>query len=249
MPYVIDRLGPIHQEGTRERVRPLLIMVSDRHRLVRDSGQRPRQQAMSGDAGIDAVVAAAGRAARAGTTIIQVRERGLDDRTLFEVTKRIQREAGGTSAKVLVNDRADIAIAATADGVHLPGAAPAAPRVRAIVPSGSDFIIGRSVHSEAEAIAAERAGGCDYLIFGTVFESISKPAGHAIAGLDGLARVCAAVTLPVVAIGGIVAEHATEIARAGAAGIAAIGLFAQGQDEQIRARVRMIEDAFAMNVP
>jgi thiamine-phosphate pyrophosphorylase len=215
-------------------------MVSDRHRLAQGSGQ---------NAEIDAVVAAAGRAAHAGATMIHVRERGLDDRTLFDVTKRIQREAEGTSAKVLVNDRADIAIAAAADGVHLPGAAPAAPRVRAIVPSGSDFMIGRSVHSEAEAIAAERSGGCDYLIFGTVFASISKPAGHTIAGLDGLACVCAAVTLPVVAIGGIVAEHAAEIARAGAAGIAAIGLFAQGQDEQIRARVRMIEDAFAMNAP
>jgi thiamine-phosphate pyrophosphorylase len=220
-------------------VRPLLIMVTDRHRLGQDSGQ---------NAGIDALVAAAGRAARAGATMIQVRERGLDDRTLFAVTKRVQCEVEGTSASVLVNDRADIAMAAAADGVHLPGAALAAPRVRAILPSGAGFIVGRSVHSEAEAIAAERSGGCDYLIFGTVFASLSKPPGHAIAGLEGLARVCAAVTLPVVAIGGIVAERAAEIARAGAAGIAAIGLFAQGQDEEIRARVRMIEDAFAMHV-
>jgi thiamine-phosphate pyrophosphorylase len=221
--------------------RPLLIMVSDRSRLAHDRGRGG-----PGDP-IDAVVAAASRAARAGATMIHVRERGLDDRTLFDVTKRIQHGAEGTPTKVLVNDRADIAMAAAADGVHLPATAPAAVRVRAIVPPGSSFIVGRSVHSEAEAVAAEQTGGCDYLIFGTVFESVSKPGGHAIAGLDGLARVCAAVTLPVVAIGGIVADHAAAIARAGAAGIAAIGLFAHGEDEEIRARVRMIEDAFTMN--
>ena len=217
-------------------MRPLLIMVSDRQRVGHDGGH---------DAEIDALVAAAGRAARAGATMIHVRERGLDDRILLEAAKRIRRETGDTAARVLVNDRADIALAAAADGVHLPSVGAAAPRVRAIAPAG--FIIGRSVHSEAEAMAAEKSGGCDYLMFGTVFESASKPAGHAIAGIEGLARVCAAVTLPVVAIGGIVAERAGEIARAGAAGIAAIGLFAQGQDEEIRARVRMIEDAFAVS--
>ena len=215
-------------------MRPLLIMVSDRHRLDHDGREA---------AEIAALVAAAGRAARAGATMIHVRERGLDDRILLDVTKRIRREAGETAARVLVNDRADIALAAAADGVHLPSVAAAAPRLRAIARAG--FIIGRSVHSEAEAMAAEASGGCDYLMFGTVFESAGKPAGHAISGIDGLARVCAAVALPVVAIGGIVAERAGEIARAGAAGIAAIGLFARGQDEEIRARVRMIEDAFA----
>jgi thiamine-phosphate pyrophosphorylase len=214
-------------------VRPLLMMVTDRHRAGDGTASSSE---------IDALVSAAGRAARAGVTMIQVRERGLDDRTLLGVTARVQRAVEGTAAKVLVNDRADVALAAKADGVHLPAAAAAAARVRSIAPAG--FTIGRSVHSEAEAVAAERSGGCDYLIFGAIFETVSKPPGHAVAGVDALARVCAAVSLPVLAIGGIAAGRAVEIARAGAAGIAGIGLFARGSDGEIRSRVRIVEDAF-----
>jgi thiamine-phosphate diphosphorylase len=107
-----------------------------------------------------------------------------------------------------------------------------------------DFLIGRSVHSEAEAIAAEAAGGCDYLIFGTVYESRSKPAGHPVAGVDALARVCAAVRLPVLAIGGITIERIPEVAAAGAAGVAAIGLFGHGTEAELAAIVGRLRDAF-----
>jgi thiamine-phosphate pyrophosphorylase len=208
----------------------MLIMVTDRHRV-----------APAGDAA--ALVRASGMAARAGVTMSQVRERSLDDRLLLDLSRAIVAGTAGTETEVVINDRADVALACGARGVHLPsrGADPA--RVRAIAPAG--FVIGRSVHSEAEAVAAERAGGCDYLIFGTVFETASKPAGHAAAGIAALARVCAAVALPVVAIGGVVAERAREIAQAGAAGVAGIGLFATGDDTAVRDRVRRIEDAFA----
>jgi thiamine-phosphate diphosphorylase len=99
----------------------------------------------------------------------------------------------------------------------------AAARVRTIAPPG--FVIGRSVHSVEEALEAERAGGLDYLLFGTVFASASKP-GAAPAGLEVLARACRAVALPVLAIGGMTASTVAPVARAGAAGFAAIGLFA-----------------------
>ncbi len=101
-----------------------------------------------------------------------------------------------------------------------------------------------SVHNEVEARAAERDGGCDYLIFGTVFESASKPAGHPIAGVEALARVCAAVSLPVLAIGGIALGNIDDVVRAGAAGAAAIGLFGKGDERDLADRVRRIHAAF-----
>jgi thiamine-phosphate diphosphorylase len=87
------------------------------------------------------------------------------------------------------------------------------------------------VHDLDEALAAERQGGCDYLIFGTVYPSASKPAGHAVAGVEALARVCAAVRLPVLAIGGIALDRLAEVAAAGAAGVAAIGAFVTSMDD------------------
>ncbi len=86
---------------------------------------------------------------------------------------------------MVVNERVDVALAAGADGVHLPAAAV----LRAgCAQSFRTVSRRRSVHSVIEAIAAEAEGGCDYLMFGTVFESRSKPAGHPVAGLDALAR-------------------------------------------------------------
>ena len=99
----------------------------------------------------------------------------------------------------------------------------AASRVRAIV--ADPFLIGRSVHSVDAAREAERDGGCNYHVFGTVFPSVTKPDGHAAAGLEQLRLVCGAVRLPVLAIGGITETRASDVARAGAAGIAAISLF------------------------
>ena len=81
------------------------------------------------------------------------------------------------------------------------------------------------MHTLDEIEAAVASGGCDYLMFGTVFPSAGKPAGHPTSGLDGLARACRRSALPIVAIGGIAAEHEDAIARAGAAGVAAIGRF------------------------
>ena len=80
------------------------------------------------------------------------------------------------------------------------------------------------VHDVAEALAAAESG-CDYLIFGTVFPSRSKGAGHPVAGLEGLRQVATTVRVPVVAIGGISLENAASTLATGAAGVAAIDLF------------------------
>ena len=164
-----------------------------------------------------------GAAARAGADLIQIREPQLSSRDLFDLTRRAVDGVRGTIARVLVNERADIAIAAGAAGVHLRGDSVAASRVRAIVAEG--FVIGRSVHSVREARDADEDGGCDFVLFGTVFQSAGKPRGHRVAGIDELRLVSAAVRLPVLAIGGVIVDRVAEVAAAGAAGIAAIGLF------------------------
>ena len=163
-------------------------------------------------------------AARAGVDLIQIRERGMDDRALSDLTRRAVELTRETASRVVVNDRADIALAAGAAGVHLRADSFAAARVRVLAPKG--FSIGRSVHATADAVAAAAAGGCDYLLFGTVFFSRSKPANHPVAGLEALRDVCRSVRLPVLAIGGISLDNAAEVARAGASGVAGISLFA-----------------------
>jgi thiamine-phosphate pyrophosphorylase len=179
-------------------------------------------------------------AARGGINVIQIREPRLDARSLVTLVRAAIDAVAGYPARVVVNDRLDVALAAGAAGVHLRGDSIAAADARALAPAG--FLIGRSVHSVSEAAGVARGGGCDYLLFGTVFESASKPPGHAAAGVETLGRVCAAVTLPVLAIGGVTLANADRAAAAGAAGIAAIGLFARR--EQVADTVRAVRRLF-----
>jgi thiamine-phosphate diphosphorylase len=206
------------------------MMVTDRRRL----------------GGTNAVVDAVARAARAGVDLIQIREPGLEDRDLLSLALQTRDATSDTTARILINDRVDVALAAGVDGVHLPGRAMSAARIRTMVPDGVDrFLIGRSVHSEAEAAAAAREGGCDYLIFGSVFESESKPRGQAPAGLEQLMRVCGRVDLPVLAIGGVTWPRVDAIVKTGAAGIAAIGLFADTDEAPLREALRGARLSFA----
>jgi thiamine-phosphate pyrophosphorylase len=183
-------------------------------------------------------------AARAGVNLVQIREPRLGDRALLSMVRAALEAVEGTGARVVVNDRLDVALAAGAAGVHLRGDSMAAADARRLAPA--PFLIGRSVHSLAEAVAAEHGGGLDYLVFGTVFPSASKPAGHTSAGVDALARVCAATALPVLAIGGVTAARAPAIAAARASGIAAISLFAarEGLRETIRAVRRSFDTCY-----
>lgn len=178
-------------------------------------------------------------AARAGVDIIQIRDPAGDAAPLLRAARQAVEAARGTAARVVVNDRLDVALAAGAHGIHLRGDSFAAPEARRLAPAG--FLVGRSVHSEAEAAEAARAGGCDYLLFGTVFESGSKPPGHRPAGAGALRAVCGAVDLPVLAIGGITEETAGTAMRAGAAGVAGIGIFRPDRD--IAAVVRRLRQA------
>jgi len=179
-----------------------------------------RRFSLAPDALVDKAVAAV---AHAGVAVVQLREHDLPDRDLLALAARLVAALAGSPASVLVNDRADVAMAAGAAGVHLRGDAAPASRVRAIVPAG--FTIGRSVHSLDEIDAAAADGGCDYLLYGTVFPSAGKPAGHPAAGLERLAEACRRSPLPIIAIGGMTPDRERDVALAGAAGLAAVGWF------------------------
>jgi thiamine-phosphate pyrophosphorylase len=208
--------------------RPIAMMVSDRRQYGADEGiARSR------------LVEVTHRAAIAGVDLIQIRERDLEASDLMALAVDARRAVAGTACKVLVNDRVDVALAATIDGVHLPAAAVSSDRVREIVPPG--FLVGRSVHDDEEIAEDEAA---DYLVFGTVFPSASKPTGYPVSGVKGLSARIARTTRPVLAIGGVTVDRLEEIARAGAAGIAAIGLFATATDAELRTIVDRIHHVF-----
>lgn len=199
--------------------------------------QRPIICLVTGGAAERPILDTIVEAARAGVDLVQIRERGLEDRALLELTRAAVEATRDTPCRILVNDRFDIAVIANAPGVHLRGDSFPATRIRAAAPQG--FLIGRSVHDAAEAAAV--APGCDYLIFGTVFPSASKPRAHP-AGLAALRAVCAAVHIPVLAIGGLSTGNVSDVAAAGASGMAAIGLFHGG--ESIASIVSMVRDRF-----
>jgi thiamine-phosphate diphosphorylase len=159
-------------------------------------------------------------AAAAGFDLIQVREHDLDGGALATLVRAVLDAVRGRSTRVVVNERLDVALACGADGVHLRADSIAAADARRIAPSG--FLVGRSVHSADEAAAA---GDADYLVAGTVFLTDSKPGLTSHLGEAGLRTIVTAARAPILAIGGVSVDRSAAVARAGAAGIAAIGLF------------------------
>ena len=188
-----------------------------------------------------ALVALVERAVAARIPLVQLREKNLRARTLYELAARCARVTGGSATRLLVNDRADIARAAKADGVQLTAQSLTARVVRRSF--GDDFLIGVSAHSLDEARDA-RAGGADFAVFGPVFDTPSKQRYGPPVGLERLrAAVGALAPFPLVAIGGITTlDHARDaLERAGAAGIAAIRLFGDARSN-LHEIVRAIEN-------
>src|SRR5437879_315289 len=164
---------------------------------------------------------------------MQIREKDLSGRDCGLLTRKALQLAARSPASnavptcILVNDRLDVALSEHAGGVHLgENSLPlsdAKRLVKARAPS-LDFLIGISCHSLEAARSAAR-GGADYLFFGPVFATPSKVAFGAPQGLERLAEVCRAVSIPVLAIGGITLANASACVAAGASGIAATPLF------------------------
>jgi thiamine-phosphate diphosphorylase len=158
---------------------------------------------------------------RAGVDWIQVRDKDLPARGLLAVVQRVLAMTP-PATKVIVNTRLDVALAAGAAGLHLPAGSIAAHRWRPLVPPG--FLIGVSCHTVDEVQSAE-AEDADYVVFGPVFAPLSKPSDLAPRGLQTLAEAARAVTIPVLALGGVTRVNAPECVAAGAAGIAGISFF------------------------
>lgn len=162
------------------------------------------------------------QAAAAGVDFIQLREKDLSARAQFELARAArQRLRRFTATRLLVNDRLDIALAAGAHGVHLPASGLRPLAARRLAPA--NFLIALSCHA-ADEIAA--SAGADFIVFGPVFATPSKP-GAPPQGLAALADACKA-PLPVLALGGITGERIAACLAAGAAGVAAIRMF-QGE--------------------
>jgi len=175
---------------------PCLMLVTDR--------------ALAG--GADRLVEAVAAAVEGGVNAVQLREKDLAPADLAHLAGRL-REAIGRRALLIVNGNADVACEIAADGLHLPADAPFA-HPDGVTP------VGRSVHSVEAAVRAEREGA-DYLIAGPIYETPSHP-GVPAAGVRLISGAVAAVSVPVVAIGGITAARVSGVLSAGAGGVAVI---------------------------
>jgi thiamine-phosphate pyrophosphorylase len=171
---------------------------------------------------------------------VQIREKDLPARELAEVTRealRLVASSGAlTRARILVNDRLDVALAEGAGGVHLAGNSLPVKEAKRLVAEHTSrrsnqegFLVGASCHSLDGARTAA-ADGADYIFFGPVFATPSKASFGEPLGLERLAQVCRSVSIPVFAIGGITLENAAACIQAGAAGLAAIRLFQEASD-------------------
>ncbi|MDO8670867.1 MAG: thiamine phosphate synthase [Dehalococcoidia bacterium] len=177
------------------------------------------------------LVAAVAAAVRGGVDVVHLRERELDARELFFLALRLK-AAIGNRAALVVNDRLDVALAAGADAVQLGGRSLPVAVARSIL--GNRLHIGASVHGVAAAVQAE-GEGADYLILGTIFPSNSHP-DYAASGANLVREVTASVSIPVFAIGGVVAENIAGVLAAGAQGVAVISAILAADDHELAAR-------------
>lgn len=174
---------------------------------------------------------AVARAVEGGVEVVHLREKDLPPKELYHLAARLRKITLG-KALLIINDRIDIALAISADGVHLP--ADSVPTYVAKKLGADRLIVGRSVHSVEETLEAE-AEEADYVILGAIYKTASHP-GLRPAGPGLVQEVRAAVDLPVYAIGGIDASNAAEVMAAGADGIAVIRAILGAKDPRSAAR-------------
>lgn len=169
----------------------------------------------------------------AGVRLIQFRDKHASSRQLYETCAELKELLRDSSCRLIVNDRADVARAVEADGVHLGQDDLPVEMARGIL--APDQCIGRSTHSLDKVVEADRSTA-DYIAFGPIFPTASKENPDPVVGLQGLREVRRATRKPLVAIGGITLQNAREVIVAGADSVAVIGaLFAQ---PDIRGRAR-----------
>ena len=168
-----------------------------------------------------------------GAPAIQLRWKAGPTRELVEAARKLRAATTRAGALLFVNDRVDVAMVVGADGAHVGDDDLPLRAARAIVPTG--FLLGRSVDTPEEARRAEREGA-DYLGAGPVQATPSKVDAADAIGIAGIAAIRAAASLPLVAIGGVDADNAAEIARGGADGVAVIRAVIRAVDPAAAAR-------------
>jgi thiamine-phosphate pyrophosphorylase len=174
----------------------------------------------------------AGHAARAlaglpaGVAAIQLREKDLGGRELLRLARALGSVCRATGQRLVVNDRLDVALAAGADGVHLPAAGVPVSDARRLLGPGA--LVGVSCHSAAD-VASARAGGASFATFSPIYDTPSKrPYGPPV-GVAAL-REAARLGLPLVALGGVTPDRVAEVRAAGAVGVAVIRAWLEGGD-------------------
>ena len=193
-----------------------LYLVTDRHQ----ARGRPLQDVVSA-------------ALRAGVRAVQLREKDLPTRPLLALARELTDLARSYGARVLVNDRADVCLAAGSDGTHLPatGLRPAAAR-RVL---GPGRLIGVSAHSTDEAVRAEK-DGADFIVLGPIFETPAKRDFGPPIGLGELERARMRCSVPLFGIGGVTTPRVRDVVKAGAHGVAVVGSVMAADDVERAAR-------------
>ncbi len=202
----------------------LLYYITDRTQLAADESERRAQ-----------LLARIAEAARCGVDYIQLREKNLTARELESLARdalRAVRDHSSTT-RLLINSRSDVALAVGADGVHLRSDDVSAGTTRKLLAGAghAHALVAVSCHTLPEVVRAE-SGGANFAVFGPIFE---KPGGGEVAkGVDTLKEVCDRTSLtdkrmPVLALGGVTVENAARCVKAGAAGVAGIRLFQEGE--------------------
>jgi len=158
-------------------------------------------------------------ALRGGLRAVQLREKDLAAGQLFELAVELRQLTRQYGAKLLINDRIDVALAVAADGVHLGKAGLPVPEARRML--GSERLIGYSAHSADEALQAQLAGA-DFVTLGPVYHTPSKAQYGEPLGLSVLSEAARVVTIPVFALGGVKHASVAEVLSAGAHGVALI---------------------------
>ena len=178
-----------------------------------------------------------------GATFIQLREKTLDEDTFLQEAKELQKLCKEYNVPFVINDNVDIAVEMDADGVHVGQSDMEAGDVRAKL--GPDKIVGVSAGTVEEAVLAEKRGA-DYLGVGAVFPTGSKDDAIEV-DHETLKAICEAVSIPVIAIGGITQENVSELAGSGICGIAVISaIYAQkdikkATEELKKTTIEMVE--------
>jgi thiamine-phosphate pyrophosphorylase len=167
-------------------------------------------------------------AVRGGATSVQVRLKRATPREVVEITKAILSKV---PVPVIVNDRADIALASGAAGVHVGEADLPVTAIRRFAPAG--FIIGASLGAEAELANAKEA---DYVGIGPLFATDTKDDAGKEIGIDGFRKFAGLAGRPAVAVGGLTADRAAQVLAAGGAGVAVINAIFKGDDPESAAR-------------